>query len=268
MYQPTTELRKSIEEFDIDIMFKKVTIERINDELCKTLAKGDIDYLIQDNFISKIIPEFNEFKDKEYSVMVLKHIAKFVRLARDEKLYPLEFLLGALLHDVGKSTTGTYSNSKNRWQFLTHEQSSTRIAKDVLTRLKFSNKIIKNVIFLIENHMKIKFFNFENPRSFIKFLLVHGEEDVLKLIMFNYLDWTSKPIEDIERLDVYNKHRQLIDQFVQWTKVINSCKNNYKDEYKNIAINIGKNKKILNIHKNNTILGERVRFIKNVYYKN
>jgi len=267
MYQPTTELRKSIEDFDIDIMFKKVSIERINDELCKILDSGDIDYLIQDNFISKIIPEFNEFNGKKYSVMVLKHIAKFVKLAREETIYPLEFLLGALLHDIGKATTGTYSNSKNRWQFLTHEQSSTRIAKDVLTRFRFSNKIIKNVVFLIENHMKIKFFNFKNPRSFIKFLLVHGEDDVLKLIRFNYLDWTSKPIEDIKLLDVHNKHRQLIDQFVQWTNIIGICNNEYKEEYKNISINIGKNNNILNKHKNDMILGERVRFIKNVYYK-
>ncbi len=41
----------------------------------------------------------------------------------------------------------------------------------------------------------------KNPRSFIKFILIHGIDQVSDLIKFNSMDWSGKPIEDQERLN-------------------------------------------------------------------
>ena len=59
--------------------------------------------------------------------------------------------LGVLLHDVGKP--GTFRVA-DRIRFDGHVELGERIARDILTRLRFSNAEIEQVIALIANHMR------------------------------------------------------------------------------------------------------------------
>jgi poly(A) polymerase len=59
--------------------------------------------------------------------------------------------LGVLLHDVGKP--GTFRVAE-RIRFDGHVELGEKIAGDILTRLRFSNAEIEQVIALIANHMR------------------------------------------------------------------------------------------------------------------
>jgi poly(A) polymerase len=61
--------------------------------------------------------------------------------------------LGVLLHDVGKP--GTFRIA-DRIRFDGHVELGEKIAREVLTRLRFSNADIDQVIALIANHMRFK----------------------------------------------------------------------------------------------------------------
>jgi poly(A) polymerase len=60
-------------------------------------------------------------------------------------------VLGVLLHDVGKP--GTFKIAE-RIRFDGHVELGEKIAREILTRLRFSNAEIEQVIALIANHMR------------------------------------------------------------------------------------------------------------------
>jgi poly(A) polymerase len=78
--------------------------------------------------------------------------------------------LGALLHDVGKPDTKSVTETGDV-HFYKHDMESARIAKDVLTRMKYPNDMIDNVSKLADSHMKtIAVDNWNNPaiRRFVR----------------------------------------------------------------------------------------------------
>lgn len=61
--------------------------------------------------------------------------------------------MGVLLHDVGKP--GTFRIA-DRIRFDGHVELGEKIARDILTRLRFSNADTEQVIALVQNHMRFK----------------------------------------------------------------------------------------------------------------
>ena len=59
--------------------------------------------------------------------------------------------LAMLLHDIGKPFTKT-TDEKGKDHFKKHAKESTRLAEDILHRLKFDNDTIKKVCRLVEFH--------------------------------------------------------------------------------------------------------------------
>lgn len=55
--------------------------------------------------------------------------------------------IAGLLHDVGKPRV------KQGERFIGHEREGAKIAKDVLTRLRFSRRDAERVVHLIKHHM-------------------------------------------------------------------------------------------------------------------
>lgn len=62
--------------------------------------------------------------------------------------------ISALLHDIGKIRVCTEEDG--RIHFLKHELKSGEMIDELLRPLKFSNEIIKEVTFLVRNHMICK----------------------------------------------------------------------------------------------------------------
>ena len=63
----------------------------------------------------------------------------------------LEIRLAALFHDIGKPHTLTI-DEKGVGHFYGHDKVGVDIAKNILSRLKFSNELIKDITILMKEH--------------------------------------------------------------------------------------------------------------------
>jgi tRNA nucleotidyltransferase/poly(A) polymerase len=138
----------------------RVSPERIRDELVRILVEGaprrGIELLDASGLLCDILPEVAAMKGVEQPAEfhpegdVWKHTLMMLEGLRD----PTPTLaLGVLLHDVGKP--GTFRVA-DRIRFDGHVELGERIGRDILTRLRFSNAEIDQVIALIANHMRFK----------------------------------------------------------------------------------------------------------------
>jgi tRNA nucleotidyltransferase/poly(A) polymerase len=136
----------------------RISPERVRDELVRILTEGDprrgFELLDASGLLAGILPEVAAMKGVEQPPQfhpegdVWTHTLIMLEGLRD----PTSTLaLGVLLHDVGKP--GTFRIA-DRIRFDGHVELGERIARDILTRLRFSNADIDQVIALIANHMR------------------------------------------------------------------------------------------------------------------
>jgi len=141
----------------------KLSAERIKSELDKMLLikKPSVAFNMVNEFglLKKILPEVYplvhakhnrtfhvEGEPWEHTLIVLDNVRK--------KTNNLNVLWGALLHDVGKPAT-----EKHEIDRITnhgHGEVGASISNALLRRLRASNEQIKEVEFLVSNHMRIK----------------------------------------------------------------------------------------------------------------
>lgn len=166
-----------------------ISVERINCELCGILTGdcGDILYNYCD-VICEIIPEMYpcigfEQHSKYHDKTVYGHIVATVAAAEPT----VEARLTMLLHDIGKPAS--YFMKDGVGHFYGHADVSREIAVKIIERLRFSNKIADEVLFLIQNHGIV--IN-DDTRSIRRGLARYGAERFLKLIRVHYYDTCGK----------------------------------------------------------------------------
>lgn len=139
-----------------------ITKERIQSEFNKILLSDNavmgINYLHDLKAMKYIVPEFDEcygltqndyhFGDvAEHTLAVLGHHCEMFEPDLVERL-------ACLLHDIGKVETRTVKDGKVH--FYNHEYVGAKMVEDILRNLKYDNDTIKEVAFLIKNHMRTK----------------------------------------------------------------------------------------------------------------
>jgi len=136
----------------------RISPERVRDELVRILTEGaprrGFELLDASGLLADILPEVAAMKGVQQPPEfhpegdVWTHTLIMLEGLRD----PTPTLaLGVLLHDVGKP--GTFRIAE-RIRFDGHVELGERIARDILTRLRFSNADNDQVIALISNHMR------------------------------------------------------------------------------------------------------------------
>lgn len=136
-----------------------ISKERIREELNKMIMGDNLDIMLTKEFIETlkyICPElYNETTNMEtppyhkiestweHTVRVTSNCPKDNFILR----------LAALFHDVGKPVVRTIEENGNA-HFYRHELVGAKMAKDIMTKLTYSNDVIKKVTKLIENHMR------------------------------------------------------------------------------------------------------------------
>ena len=138
----------------------KISRERIRDELVRIVQSPrpmQALYVAQKLGILKyVIPELEEgigcAQNQAHSFDVFEHLMRSLQHAAD-KNWPLEVRLAALLHDVGKPATRLWSEEKKDWTFHGHDVVSARMAKRILSDLKFPKETIDTVSTLVRTHM-------------------------------------------------------------------------------------------------------------------
>lgn len=137
-----------------------VSRERIRDELTKMLTEGRsrpaFELLDETGLLAEVLPEVARMKGVEQPPQfhpegdVWEHTLRL--LAQLEKGCSATLAWGALLHDVGKPPT--FRRAPDRIRFDGHVEVGVAIANEILQRLRFSNDETRQILALIENHMR------------------------------------------------------------------------------------------------------------------
>jgi poly(A) polymerase len=137
-----------------------VSRERVRDELTKMLTEGHARraFLLLDEsgLLQEVLPEISTMKGVEQPPEFHPEGDVFVHtlLLLENLPHPSSPALawGALLHDVGKPAT--FRVAPDRIRFDNHVDVGVKIAEEICGRLRFSNDDTKQVLALVDNHMR------------------------------------------------------------------------------------------------------------------
>lgn len=164
--------------------------ERVLDELCKLLPLVSAQDLIRYSpIVTQIIPELAPTVGfQQHSIHhchdVYTHTAHVVGAVLPE----FTLRLAALLHDIGKPATFTMDEN-GEGHFYGHAKAGAEIADEILLRLRASNALRSQVVFLVEHHMT----PLEPDKKLLRRRLgQYGEDMVLQLLELQKADFGSK----------------------------------------------------------------------------
>lgn len=134
-----------------------VAQERVRDEIVKLLLSPvpsvGLRVMEQTGLLELIIPELARCRGVEQKGLHRFDVLDHLFLACDASPQQnLELRLAALLHDIGKPET-RLTDAHGVHSFHHHEAVSAKMSERILTRLRFPQKTIKNVVHLVAQHM-------------------------------------------------------------------------------------------------------------------
>lgn len=203
---------------DNTVKLAEISRERVRDEFTRILESDrplQALYVAQKLGILKhIVPELEEgigcAQNQAHSFDVFEHLMRSLQHASDKK-WPLDVRLAALLHDIGKPATRRHSEEKNDWTFYGHDVVSARMAKKILSDLKFPKELVQKVEILVRWHM---FFSDPDTvtltavRRLISRVGAHNMEDLVNLRVCDRIG-TGRPKAHPFRL---RKYMSMIDE--------------------------------------------------------
>jgi putative nucleotidyltransferase with HDIG domain len=139
---------------------------------------------------------------------VWEHCLRSLQHAAD-KGFPLEIRLAALLHDVAKPPTKRVEGGQTT--FYGHEVVGARIAKAILTDLKFSKETTETVVTLVRWHMFFSDPDLITLSAVRRIVSKVGKERIWDLVNLRICDriGTGRPMEEPYRL---RKYKSMIDE--------------------------------------------------------
>ncbi len=135
-----------------------VSAERVREEILKLLhyEKPSWGFVLmhESELLRYILPElemgFGVGQNRFHSHDVANHILLSMDAVSPE--YPFERFV-TLLHDLGKVPAKKFLKRKGDYVFYSHQYISKRMGKNIMRRLRFSNKDIQKAAGIVENHM-------------------------------------------------------------------------------------------------------------------
>ncbi len=137
-----------------------VSRERIRDEITKMLTEGNarraIELLDETDLLVQVLPEISRMKGVAQPPQFHPEGDVFIHtLLLLEQLKPGcagTLAWGALLHDVGKPPT--FRVAPDRIRFDGHVEVGVAMGAEILRRFRFSNEDTRQILALIDNHMR------------------------------------------------------------------------------------------------------------------
>jgi len=137
-----------------------VSRERARDELTKMLTEGQarraFELLDETGLLTEVLPEVARMKGVEQPAQYHPEGDVWVHtlglLGQLEPGCAATLGWGALLHDVGKPPT--FRRAPDRIRFDGHVEVGVGVAAEILRRFRFSNDDTRQILALVENHMR------------------------------------------------------------------------------------------------------------------
>lgn len=174
-----------------------VSPERIGEELTKILTDPSafIGFrTLQDfGFWSYILPQVSELKkcnqDPKWHPEgdVFVHTQLMLENAGENLRNNPVLAWAIIMHDIGKPATYAV-NEKGRITAHGHAEVGARMAAELLPKLRFDNKTIEKIVWIVENHMKL--FDFKNMKQATRMKLI-ANENFDNLLELHRLDIAS-----------------------------------------------------------------------------
>jgi len=190
----------------------QVSCERIRDEITKMLTEGHakraFELLDETGLLREVLREVAKMKGVEQSPEYHPEGDVFIHtlllLNGLPAGCPLTLGWGALLHDVGKPAT--FRRAPDRIRFDGHVEIGVRIADEMLSRMRFSNRDREQILALVDNHMKFAdvrkmkdstFKRFVRLPDFDEHLALHRLDCLSSHGMLDLYDYTKERIAAI-----------------------------------------------------------------------
>ncbi len=139
---------------------KAISRERVRDELTKMLTEGHarraFELLDETGLLAEVLPEIAKMKGVEQPPQfhpegdVWIHTLMLLEQLPADCSFTLAW--GALLHDVGKPPT--FRRAPDRIRFDGHVEVGVAMAAEICRRFRFSNDETRQILALVENHMR------------------------------------------------------------------------------------------------------------------
>jgi poly(A) polymerase len=160
---------------DFAAQIGQISHERLRDELTKMLTEGHARQafllLHQSGLLREVLPEIEAMKGVEQPREFHPEGDVFVHtlLLLENLPHPCPPTLawGALLHDVGKPPTFRIAE---RIRFDDHVDVGVKMAEEICRRLRFSNEDTKQILALVDNHMRFAHTMRMSESTFKKFV--------------------------------------------------------------------------------------------------
>src|SRR5579872_4929558 len=165
----------------------QVSRERVRDELSKMLTEGHARQafllLDQTGLLHEVLPEIEAMKGVEQPPQFHPEGDVFVHtlLLLDKLPHPCPITLawGALLHDVGKPPT--FRVAPDRIRFDGHVDVGVKMAEEICERLRFSNDDTRQILALVDNHMRFAHVQQMKESTFKRFVRIPSFDEHLEL---------------------------------------------------------------------------------------
>jgi poly(A) polymerase len=166
---------------------KFVSRERVRDELSRMLTEGHgrRAFLLLDEtgLLREVLPEISAMKavaqPPEFHPEGDVFVHTLLLLENLPTPCPATLAWGALLHDVGKPAT--FRVAPDRIRFDNHVDVGVKIAEEICQRLRFSNDDTKQILALVDNHMRFGHVSRMKESTLKKFIRLSGFDEHLAL---------------------------------------------------------------------------------------
>jgi poly(A) polymerase len=166
---------------------ESVSRERVRDELTKMLTEGHarraFELLDETGLLAEVLPEIARMKGveqpPEYHPEGDVWVHTLGLLGQLEEGCSATLAWGALLHDVGKPPT--FRRAPDRVRFDGHVEVGVAMGEEICRRFRFSNEETRQILALIENHMRFAMADRMRASTLKRFFRLEGFEEHLSL---------------------------------------------------------------------------------------
>ena len=178
-----------------------VSRERVRDELTKMLTEGRarraFELLDATGLLAQVLPEIARMKGVEQPPQFHPEGDVWIHtLLLLEQLQPgcsTTLAWGALLHDVGKPPT--FRRAPDRIRFDGHVEVGMAMGAEICRRFRFSNDETRQILALIENHMRFADVRRMKTSTLKRFFRLEGFDEHLELHRMDCLAAQGNPGE-------------------------------------------------------------------------
>lgn len=194
----------------------RISQERIRDELVKILISPKpvwaIGMIYSTGLINNVMVEIRTLTGLKQGRYHDKDAYEHTMDVLEKVPAKMELRMAALLHDIGKPQTRE-PHERNEYSFYDHQIVGERIAEQILTRLRFTNKEIDHIKKLVRLHMGLRGARKAMPssKSLRRFARKCGSEEMLNdALTLMQADFNSHPGNDpTEMTDIILRFKEL-----------------------------------------------------------